>query len=187
LRLAPGQQQWGVLAAAAALPRDRLATIPGVDQRTAEAIIGEIGVDMSAFPSPAHLASWAGMCPGQHESAGKSRSGRARHGNTWLQRHLAVAAMAAARTKGTYLSAQYTRLVRRGKTRARKAVGHTILVACWHMLSTDTDWVDLGEDYFQRRHSPEAQGRRRITELRALGWTVHANDDGTTTLTPPAA
>ncbi len=90
--------------------RERLATIPGVDKVVAEAIVGEIGVDMSRFPSAAHLASWAGMCPGQHESAGKRRHGASRHGDSWLQRHLVVAAMAAARTKGTYLPAQYGRL-----------------------------------------------------------------------------
>jgi transposase len=106
--------------------RDLLATAPGIDRRTAEAIIGEIGVDMTRFPTAAHLASWAGMCPGQHESAGTARHGTARHGNSWLQRHLIVAAMSASRTKGTYLSAQYYRLAgRRGKLRARKAVGHT--------------------------------------------------------------
>ncbi len=118
--------------------RDRLATIPGVNTRLAEAIIGEIGVDMSRFPTASHLASWAGMCPGQHESAGKSRKGTARRGDNWLQRHLALAAMAASTTKGTYLSSQYHRLaMRRGKRRARKAVGHSILVAAWHILSAE--------------------------------------------------
>jgi transposase len=95
--------------------RDRLSTIPGVDSRLAEALIGEIGVDMSRFPTASHLASWAGMCPGQHESAGKSRKGTSRDGNSWVQRHLTMSAMAASRTKGTYLSSQYHRLaVRRG-------------------------------------------------------------------------
>lgn len=103
--------------------RDRLMTIPGVDKITAEALIAEVGVDMSVFPTAGHLASWAGMCPGQHESAGKSKKGTARHGDSWLQRHLAVAAMAAARSKGTYLAAQYARLApRRGKcARSREA------------------------------------------------------------------
>jgi transposase len=168
--------------------RDRLMTIPGIDAVAAEAIIGEIGVDMSAFPTAAHLASWAGMCPGQHESAGKSRHGTARRGDSWLQRTLTVAAMAAARTKGTYLGAQYRRLVgRRGKKRARKAVGHSILVAVWHLLSEGVEWVDLGEDYFERRHSPEHLARRKLNDLRSLGWSVTANPDGSTTVIPPAA
>jgi transposase len=168
--------------------RGRLATIPGVDQRVAEAIIGEIGTDMSRFPTAEHLASWAGMCPGQHESAGKARHGTARHGNTWLQRHLAVAAMAAARTRDTYLAAQYKRLVtRRGKRRARKAVGHSILIAAWHMLAHGVDYDDLGADYFERRHDPARQAARKLNDLRSLGWTVHTNPDGTTTIAPPPA
>lgn len=168
--------------------RDRLASAPGIDKRSAEAIIGEIGVDMTKFPTAAHLASWAGMCPGQHESAGKSRHGTARHGNSWLQRHLTVAAMSASRTKGTYVSAQYRRLAgRRGKLRARKAVGHTLLVGVWHMLAEGVEWDELGDDYFDRRQSPEHRARRKLAELRALGWDVAHNDDGTTTVTSPAA
>jgi transposase len=166
--------------------RDRLATIPGVDRRVAEAIIGEIGTDMSRFPTAEHLASWAGMCPGQHGSVGKARHGTARHGNTWLQRHLAVAAMSAARTRDTYLAAQYKRLItRRGKRRARKALGHSILIAAWHMLTNDVDYHDLGADYFQRRHDPARVAARKLNDLRSLGWTVHTNPDRTTTITPP--
>src|SRR5919106_2465850 len=128
-----------------AIERDLLTTIPGVDRRLAEGIIAEIGVDMTRFDTSARLASWAGMCPGQHESAGKSKSGKSRHGDTWLQRHLAIAAMSAARTKHTYLSAQYHRLARRrGKRRARKAVGHSILVACFHILAGGVGYHDLG-------------------------------------------
>jgi transposase len=169
--------------------RERLCTIPGVDRRIAEAIIGEIGVDMTKFATPGHLASWAGMCPGQHESAGKSKKGTARKGDSWLQRHLAIAAMAASRTKGTYLSSQYHRLAaRRGKMRARKAVGHTILVAAWHILSDpETTFVDLGPDWFDRRNSPELRARRKLSELRALGCAVTPNDDGSTTIVLPAA
>ncbi len=125
---------------------------------------------------------------GQHESAGKSRHGTARHGNSWLQRHLTVAAMSASRTKGTYVSAQYRRLAgRRGKLRARKAVGHTLLVGVWHMLAEGVEWDELGDDYFDRRQSPEHRARRKLAELRALGWDVAHNDDGTTTVTSPAA
>jgi transposase len=168
--------------------RDRLATAPGIDRRVAEAIIGEIGVDMIRFPTAAHLASWAGMCPGQHESAGKSRHGTGRHGNSWLQRHLIMAAMSASRTKGTYLSAQYRRLAgRRGKLRARKAVGHTLLIGIWHILNDTVEWNDLGDDYFDRRQSLEHRARRKLTELRSHGWQVTLNDDGTAILTPPVA
>ncbi len=167
--------------------RDRLCTIPGVNTVLAEAIIAEIGVDMSAFPTAAHLASWAGMCPGQHESAGKSKRGTARRGNSWLQRSLAVAAMAAARTNGTYLSAQYGRLIRRrGKNRARKAVGHSILVGCWHILHDGVEWNDLGEDYFIRRDNPTRLAHRKLNEMRSLGWTVTMNEDGTATVAPAA-
>jgi transposase len=169
--------------------RHRLTTIPGVDRRIAEAIIGEIGVDMTRFPTAAHLASWAGMCPGQHESAGKSRKGTARHGDSWVQRHLALAAMAASRTKGTYLSTQYHRLSgRRGRRRARKAVGHSILVAVWHILATKgVTYHDLGPDWFDRRNDPTMRARRKLAELRSLGCDIHPNPDGTTTVTIPAA
>jgi len=167
--------------------RDLLCSIPGVDAVLAEAIIGEIGVDMSAFPTASHLASWAGMCPGQHESAGKNRHGTARHGDSWLQRNLTVAAMAAARSKGTYLAAQYGRLVRRrGKKRARKAVAHSILVGCWHILHDRVTYNELGGDYFDRRQDPARIARRKLNELRALGWTITHNPDGTSTLTPAA-
>ena len=168
--------------------RALLVTIPGVERIVAEEIIAEIGVDMGRFPTAGHLASWAGMCPGQHESAGKARHGTARHGDSWLQISLSIAAMSAARTKGTYLAAQYRRLVRhRGKKRARKAVGHSILVAIWHMLTDTTEWADLGQDYFERRNTPQHLAHRKLNDLRSLGWNLHAQPDGTLTLTPPAA
>ena len=169
--------------------RDRLCSVPGVDRRVAEAIIGEIGVDMGRFPSAAHLASWAGMCPGQHESAGKQKRGTARHGDSWLQRHLTVAAMAALCSKHTYLRSQYRRLSsRRGKLRARKAVGHSVLVACWHILaSPGATYIELGPDWFDRRNSPALRARRKLSELRSLGCEVRHNDDGTATIVLPAA
>ena len=168
--------------------RDRLATIPRVDRRAAEAIIGEIGVDMGRFPSAAHLASWAGMCPGQHESAGKSRHGTARKGDSWLAAVLATSAMSAAQSKGTYLAAQYRRIAaHRGKRRARKAVGHTILVGAWHILAEGATWHELGADYFDRRRDPEALGRRKLADLRAMGWSVTLDADGVATARPPAA
>lgn len=132
------------------------------------------------------MASWAGMCPGQHESAGKSRSGRSRHGDTHLQKHLAVAAMTAARTKDTYLAAQYARLVgRRGKPRARKAVGHSILVAAFYMLAGGVPYTDLGGDYFVKRNSSQRRARKNLNDLKALGWTLAEDDDGQITCTPP--
>ncbi len=169
------------------IERDLLTTIPGVDQRLAEAIIGEIGVDMTVFGTAGRLASWAGMCPGQHESAGKSRSGRARHGDAHLQKHLTVAAMSAANSKDTYLAAQYRRLVgRRGKRRARKAVGHSILIAAFYILAGGVPYNDLGGDYFLRRNSPSRQARKHLSHLKALGWTVHETPHGVTCI-PPAA
>jgi len=167
--------------------RELIMTMPGIDRSVAEGLIAEIGVDMSRFPTAGHLASWAGMCPGQHESAGKSRSGRSRHGNPWLGRYLAVAAMAAARTKGTYFFAQYSRLVRtRGKAKARKAVGHSMLVAVWHMLNDDVPYADLGEDWYERRNDPARRARRHLADLRSLGWAVDETPDGVV-LTPPQA
>jgi len=142
---------------------------------------------MSVFATAGRLASWAGMCPGQHESAGKSRSGHARHGDTHLQKYLILAAMAAARTKYTYLAAQYGRLVgRRGKRRARKAVGHSILVAAFHILAGGIPYADLGGDYYQRRTNPQRRARKHLNDLKALGWTITETPDGITA-TPPAA
>ena len=167
--------------------RERLCTIPGIDKVLAEAVIAEIGVDMSVFPTAGHLASWAGVCPGQHESAGKRQKGTSRPGNSWLQRNLAVGAMAAIRTKDTYLAAQYGRLVgRRGKRRARKAVAHSILVGCWHILHDGVEWTELGVDYFERRQDPKRLAQRKLNDLRSLGWTVTGNADGSTTITPAA-
>ena len=152
-----------------------LVTIPGVERRTAEELIAEIGVDMARFGSSERLASWAGMCPGHHESAGKQRSGKARPGPKWLQRSLTEAAKAAGRTKNTYLGAQYTRLRgRRGAAKATKAVGHSILVAAFHMLSTGTPYQDLGPDWFGRLR-PQQHARRLIHQLEALGYTVSVN------------
>ncbi|MCA1698821.1 MAG: IS110 family transposase, partial [Actinobacteria bacterium] len=124
-----------------------LRSIPGVQRRSAENIIAEIGTDMSAFPTERHLASWAGQCPGNHESAGKRRSGRTRKGSKWLNQALKDAAMAATRTNDSYLQAQYRRLKPRvGHGRALGAVKHSIICACWHMLSTGELYRDLGGD-----------------------------------------
>ena len=152
---------------------EHLATIPGVGQSVAEVIVAETGADMSRFRTAAHLASWAGVCPGHHESAGKRRSGKTRHGNRWLTGALGTAALAAARTKDTtYLGARYRRLTRRvGKKKALVAVEHSILIAVWHMLTNDVEYTDLGGDYFTRL-DPERAMRRIVRQANALGFTV---------------
>jgi transposase len=152
--------------------RDLLMTIPGVKRRTAEVLIAEIGVDMSAFPTPKHLASWAGVCPGNDESAGKRRSGKTRKGSKWLRATLTESALAAARTKDSHLAAQYQRLRgRRGHAKAVTAVGHSILTAAWHMLQTGELYRDLGGDYFTRQN-PDRLTKRLIRQLEALGHHV---------------
>jgi transposase len=120
---------------------------------------------MSRFRTAAHLASWAGVCPGHHESAGKRRSGKTRHGNRWLTGALGTAALAAARTKDTtYLGARYRRLIRRvGKKKALVAVEHSILIAVWHMLTNDVEYTDLGGDYFTQL-DPERAMRRIVRQ-----------------------
>jgi transposase len=149
-----------------------LCTIPGVQRRTAEVIIAEIGIDMSVFPTAKHLASWAGLCPGNDKSAGKRRSGKTRNGSKWLDWALEEAALAAVRTKDAYLAAQYQRLrPRRGHKKALGAVKHSIICACWHMLTTGELYNDLGGDYFQRR-DPELITKRLVAQLEKLGHKV---------------
>jgi len=153
----------------------RLDTIPGVGQRTAEVLVAEIGVDMRRFPTARHLASWAGMCPGQRQSAGKRGSGKTRKGSPWLRGALVEAAQAAARTKDTYLAAQYHRIAaRRGAKRAAVAVGHTILVIAYHLLRRQTTYAELGGTYFDDR-SRELVQRRAVKKLEGLGFTVTLN------------
>jgi transposase len=149
-----------------------LCTIPGVQRRTAESLIAEVGTDMSRFPSERHLASWAGQCPGNDRSAGKRRSGKTRHGSKWLDTALTEAALAATRTNDVYLGAQYQRLrPRRGHGRALGAVKHSILCACWHMLTTGELYRELGGDYFTRL-DPAKQTRRLVAQLERLGHLV---------------
>ena len=129
-----------------------LDTIPGVGQRTAESIVAEIGIDMDRFPSDAHLASWAGMSPGNNESAGKRKSGKTTKGNKSLRSTLVVAARAAVKSKDTYLSAQYRRIAaRRGSNRAAVAVGHKILVIVYHMIKNREPYKELGANHFEQR------------------------------------
>jgi transposase len=154
--------------------RRRLATIPGVSQRVAEVIIAETGGDMSRFATPQQLASWAGVCPGNNESAGKHFSGRTRKGNRSLRGALGEAAAAASRSKNTYLSARYRRLAaRRGGKRAMVAVGHDILVAAWFILARDVAYQDLGGDYFDVHvMDPRRKATRLAQQLQALGYRV---------------
>jgi len=149
-----------------------LRSIDGIETRTAENILAEIGANMAVFPSAAQLASWAGQCPGNNESAGKRRSGRTRKGSKWLNEALKDAATAAMRTNDSYLQAQYQRLRPRiGHGRAIGAVKHSIICACWYVLSTGELYNDLGGDYFQRR-DPERQTRRLVAQLERLGHHV---------------
>lgn len=162
----------------------RLCTIPGIGVRTAEVIIAEIGVDMTRFPTAAHLASWAGLCPGNHESAGKRRSGRARKGNAALRAALCEAAWCAARTNGTYLQAQYRRFCRRFGTKQEAkaifAVAHSLLVIIWNVLSAETDpetgelvsYQDLGADWFDKRNDAAVRTRKLVQQLEQLGHQV---------------
>ena len=151
---------------------NRLDTIPGVDRHAAEIIAAEVGTDMTPFASADHLASWAGMCPGNNESAGKRRSGKTTRGSRWLRTTLVQCAWAASHTKGTYLAAQYRRLAaRRGKKRALVAVGHTILVVAYHLLKHKTTYQEPGGDFFERL-DPERLTRSLVRRLQKLGHEV---------------
>ena len=150
----------------------RLDTIPGVGTRTAQEIIAVIGTDMSRFPSHRHLASWAKLCPGTTESAGKHVPTSIGKGNPWLQTTLIEAAQAAAHTRDTYLAAQYHRLAaRRGRKRAIVAVAHSILVIAYHLLQEGTEYTDLGHNYFDER-AKEHTVRRATQRIQQLGYTV---------------
>jgi transposase len=151
---------------------ERLDTISGVAKRTAEVLIAEIGVDMSVFPTAGHLVSWAGLCPGNNESAGKHKSGKTRKGNRWLRRVLIEAASAATRTSNTALSARYRRIMRhRGHKKAVVAVAHAILVAAYHLLARQVPFRELGPDYYDRRHAERAK-HRAIQTLERQGFRV---------------
>jgi len=150
----------------------RLDTIPGVNQRTAEVLIAEIGADMSRFPSDRHLASWAGLCPGNHESAGKHKSGKTRKGNIWLRGALIEAALGATRTKHSAVAARYRRVLRhRGHKKAIVAVAHNLLVAAYHVLAHHTTYLELGADYYDRRHTQRVT-RRAVQTLEQQGYRV---------------
>jgi len=149
-----------------------LQTIPGVGEHVAEVIVSEIGTDMTRFPSDKHLSSWAGMCPGNNESAGKRKSGKTTKGSNYLRAALTQAGWAASHTKLTYLAAQNKKLSRRlGKKKALVAVGHSILVIAYHILKNRASYRDLGGDYFDRQNV-ESQRARYIKRLEALGLKV---------------
>lgn len=151
----------------------RLDVIPGVSRRTVEIVLAELGADMSRFPNARHAAAWAGMCPSNKESGGRRFAARSRQGNKALKRALTESAMAAGRTKDTYLSAQYRRLgARRGKKRAALAVGHSLLRIVYHMIKEGTTYKDLGADYFDRRNEA-AVARRLVSRLEGLGYSVN--------------
>jgi transposase len=160
--------------------RDFLATIPGVSLRGAEVIIAETGADMSVFETPARLASWAGVCPGSNESAGRIKSAHILPGNKYLKAALGTAAMSAARSKNTYLAAKYRRITaRRGPMKALVALEHSILNAVWHMLAEGECYADPGADHFSRIDPIKARNNA-ISKLNSLGFDV--------TITPaPAA
>ncbi|HQJ52659.1 MAG TPA: IS110 family transposase [Anaerolineae bacterium] len=147
-------------------------SLPGINQRIAEIVVAEIGADLAPFEDAAHLASWTGMCPGNNESAGKRYSGKTRKGSPWLRRALVEAAHGAARTKNKYFQALYRRLAaRRGKQRAAMAVGHSLLVTGYYLITRQTKYEDLGGNYFDERDR-EAVKRRSVKRLEQLGYQV---------------
>jgi transposase len=152
----------------------KLDEVPGFDLRTGQNLIAEIGIDMSRFATPHHLASWAGICPGNHASAGKRKSGRTRKANCWLKAALTQAAWGASRTRRSYYSAQHARLTtRRGVKRATIAVAHSLLVTVHCLLSNPKPYADLGVHYFEsQRPNAEQQANLMIKKLHRLGYKV---------------
>lgn len=148
-------------------------TIPGVALRNAQVLIAECGLDMTVFPTAGRFVSWAGACPGHHESAGRRRSGRSRPGPRWLTEALTESARAASRTKGTYLAAHYAQLKgRRGDPKAIGALRHDILIAYYHIVRDQVPYRDLGPDWQRRRYSPERRAQRLSKQLEQLGYKV---------------
>lgn len=148
-------------------------TIPGVGRKVAEVLIAEVGVDMGVFPDATHLASWAGICPGNNTSGGKRKSGKTRPGSMWLRIALTEAAQAAARTKGTYLGAHHAQI--RGRRGVYKAIGatrHDILTAYYYIVRDRVPYRDLGPDWNRRHNSLEAQTRRLVRQLEKIGVSV---------------
>jgi transposase len=154
--------------------------VTAIGEASAQAIIAEIGVDMGRFPTAGHLCAWAGVAPASYESAGKKRPAGTRHGSTWLRRVLVEVARAASRTKGSYFSAQYSRIAkRRGSNKAAVAVANSMLAVIWYVLTNGCLYEDPGADYFERRHDPAVEAKRLQARIEALGFDV--------TLSPKAA
>jgi transposase len=150
-----------------------LTSIPGISATTAQVIVAETGADMARFPTAGHLCAWAGVAPASHESAGKRRPAGTRQGSPWLRRTLIEAARAAARTKGSYYSALYSRIARRrGPNKAAVAVAHSMLETAWHLLTTGARYQDPGADYFALRHDPAIEAKRLQARIEALGFSV---------------
>jgi len=150
-----------------------LCSITGVSRTTAEVLVAEMGVDMSRFPTAGHLCAWAGVAPASHESAGKHRPAGTRQGAPWLRRALIEAAKAAARTKGSYFSAQFSRIAkRRGSNKATVAVANSMLAVAWHLLTNGALYQDPGSDYFDRRNDPAREAKRLQHRIESLGFEV---------------
>lgn len=159
--------------------RDLISTIPGISTKVADVIIAETGANMSRFPTAGHLASWAGVCPGSNESAGRVKSTRTRPGNAYLKGALGIAALSASRSHDTYYAAKYRRIAsRRGPVKAVVALEHAMLITVWNMLQTGETFNEPGGDFYSKRN-PEKSKRRALDQLRNLGYTV--------TLEPTAA
>ena len=153
---------------------ERLDEVPGFDVRTGQNVVAEVGTDMTRFPSARHLASWAGLCPGNNESAGKRKTGRTRGANRWLKAALTQAAWGASRTRRSYFSARHRRLTtRRGVKRATVAVAHSLLCVAYHLLSDlSKPYVDLGAGYFETAQTPDQQAEKMVRKLQRLGYSV---------------
>lgn len=170
-----------------ALELERLDSITGVGTRTAQIILVEVGLAIERFPTARHVAAWAGMCPGNRESGGKRQHARTRQGSPWLRAALAEAAWAASKARDGYLPAQFRRVsARRGKKRAIVAVGHTILVTAYYLLTRGAMYQDLGDTYFDERDRQNVV-RRSVRRLQSLGYTVHLDAANTSTNNPQAA
>ena len=151
---------------------EAVARMPGFEKRSAQNVIAEIGINMDQFPSDGHLASWAGICPGNNESAGKSKSSKTTKGSRWLRCALTQAAWAATHKKGSYFQTKYRRLVgRRGKKRALVAVGHSLLVSIYHILKSQVEYKDLGSDFFDKLNSKHLV-KHHVNRLKNLGYNV---------------